>query len=113
MLSHLTDEQIIEFIPPDDFVLPDGNRLAPDQFTDQVRVAVAEGFFSFDSIADNFTHCFAAPVRDEHDRCIATLCLIAPRIDATRNFESYKQELVTRARLLTDKLVLSDRRGQT
>lgn len=104
LLSHMTDEQIVEFIPSEDFVLPDGNRLEPDRFIDQVRVAATEGFFSFDSVADNFTHCFAAPVHDEHDRCIATLCLIAPRIDATRNFESYKRELVTRARLLTDKL---------
>jgi DNA-binding IclR family transcriptional regulator len=104
LISHMTDEQILEFVPPEDFVLPDGNRLEPSQFIDQVRAAAKEGFFSFDSLADNFTHCFAAPVHDEHKRCIATLCLIAPRIDAARNFESYKRELVTRARLLTDKL---------
>jgi DNA-binding IclR family transcriptional regulator len=104
LLSHMTDEQILEFVPPEDFVLPDGDRLESSQFVDQVRAAAAEGFFSFDSVADNFTHCFAAPVHDEHRRCIATLCLIAPRIDATRNFESYKQELVTRAGLLTVKL---------
>ncbi len=34
-------------------------------FLDEVHNARAEGFFSFESIADSFTHCFAAPVYQE------------------------------------------------
>lgn len=104
LVSHLTDAEILDLIPPEDFVLPDGLRVPEEDFIAQVRTASDEGFFSFDSIADNFTHCFAAPVYDEHHRCIATLCLIAPRVDGTRNFQRYKAELVERARLLTCKL---------
>jgi DNA-binding IclR family transcriptional regulator len=104
LVSHLTDAEILEFIPPEDFVLPDGLRLPEEEFITQVREASDDGFFSFDSIADNFTYCFAAPVHDEHHRCIATLCLIAPHLDGTRNFERYKAELIERARLLTSKL---------
>lgn len=104
LVSHLTDAEILELIAPEDFLLPDGARLAPKTFIAQVRKAADDGFFSFDSIADNFTHCFAAPVYDENRRCIATLCLIAPRIDGTGSFERYKIELVGRARLLTSKL---------
>lgn len=104
LLSHMTDAQILELIPEEDFVIPNGDRLEPVQFISQVRAAASDGFFTSDSVADNFTHCLAAPVYDEHQRCIATLCLIAPRIDAARNFENYKRVLMTQAQMLTDKL---------
>ncbi len=104
LVSHLSDAEILALIPPEDFLLPDGVRLSSKSFIAQVRKATDAGFFSFDSIADNFTHCFAAPIHDERHHCVATLCLIAPRIDGTRNFERYKAELMQQAALLTDKL---------
>lgn len=104
LLSHMNDEQIRAFVPPEDFVLPNATTLAFDTFVAEVRKATNEGFFSFDSIADNFTHCFAAPVYDEQHRCVATLCLVAPRTDAAKNFTGYKHELTTRARQLSNKL---------
>jgi DNA-binding IclR family transcriptional regulator len=104
LLSHMSDDEIRDFVPPGDFVLPRGETLDFDKFVRQVRKAAKEGFFSFDSIADNFTHCFAAPVYDERQVCVATLCLIAPRIDARQNYDAYRNELKTRARLLTGKL---------
>ena len=104
LLSHLSDQEILDFIAEEDFVLPNGKPLSKTTFLKQVRGAREEGFFSFDSIADSFTHCFAAPVFDEHAHCVATLCLIAPRDDAYKNHARYKTALTDAAATLTRKL---------
>jgi len=104
LLSHLSDQEIIDFIPPEDFILPSGKALSKAVFLKEVRTACEAGFFSFDSIADNFTHCFAAPVHDEQARCVATLCLIAPREDAYQNHARYRTALIQCADALTGKL---------
>ena len=66
-------------IPPEDFVMPDGGRLAAADFIAEVRRAASDGYFAFNSVVENFTHCFAAPVRQAGGACIATLCLVTPR----------------------------------
>lgn len=103
LLAHMSDEEILAFIPRGDFVLPDGSHLDPAVFLGEVHKARREGFFSFDSLADNFTHCFAAPVWQE-GVCAATLCLVAPREDAARNHAPYRETLIAAARDLTEKL---------
>lgn len=104
LVSHLSDTEILDFIPERDFIMPNGSRLAPQKFLDDVNRARAAQFYSFDSQADNFTHCFAAPIYQEGAVCVATLCLIAPREDATRNYERYRATLIASARELSDKL---------
>lgn len=104
LVSHMNNAEILAFIPEGDFILPNGSRLAPDKFLSDVAQAREAQFFSFDSQADNFTHCFAAPVYQEDSICVATLCLIAPREDAARNYERYRTALATSARELSDKL---------
>lgn len=104
LVSHMNDGEILELIPPDDFILPNGERLAAEAFLEEVHGARQVGFFSFDSLADNFTHCFAAPVYQDDATCVATLCLIAPREDATRNYEHYRAALKAAAADLSDKL---------
>ncbi|MGR3292046.1 MAG: IclR family transcriptional regulator domain-containing protein [Paracoccaceae bacterium] len=73
LMAHMTDEDIMSFIPQADFTLPDDISLDPAEFISAARKASDEGFCSIDSVADNFTHCFAAPVRDSEGVCIATL----------------------------------------
>jgi DNA-binding IclR family transcriptional regulator len=97
LLSHLSDQQIIDLIDPEDYILPDGERLPLDTFLREIRKAGEEGFFSFDSVADTFTHCFAAPVKDERDICVATLCIVAPRADAKNNYSDYRRVLIDSA----------------
>jgi DNA-binding IclR family transcriptional regulator len=97
LLSHLSDQAIVDLIDPDDFILPDGERLPLDTFLGEIRRAGEEGFFSFDSVADTFTHCFAAPVKDERGICIATLCIVAPRADAQKNYSEYRRVLIDSA----------------
>ena len=97
LLSHLSDQQIIDLIDPEDYILPDGERLPLDTFLREIRKAGTEGFFSFDSVADTFTHCFAAPVKDERGVCVATLCIVAPRADAKNNYSDYRRVLIDSA----------------
>lgn len=89
LVAHLSDQEIRDFIPPQDFRLPDGEWLDPETFITQVRQAEREGFFTFNSIVDSFTHCFAVPVRDEDGHAVATLCLVTPRDDGLTNRERY------------------------
>ncbi len=89
LVAHLTDSEILELIPAPDFRLPDGTWLDPQSFIAEVRQAGAEGFFTFDSIVDSFTHCFAVPVRDGEGHAAATFCLVAPRADGLANRERY------------------------
>jgi DNA-binding IclR family transcriptional regulator len=104
LVSHMSDAEILAFIPPGDFVLPSGKRLDPAAFLAEVHGARDAGFFSFDSLADTFTHCFAAPVYDASGVCTATLCLIAPREDARRHHDRYRAELTSAAAELSEKL---------
>lgn len=101
LLGHLADTEILDFIPDADFVLPDGSRLDKKEFIAGIRSAHADGFFSFDSLADTYTHCFAAPVYDGSGVCLSTLCLIAPKQDAKANFQMYRDVLTRAAKELT------------
>jgi DNA-binding IclR family transcriptional regulator len=104
LLSHLSDTEILAFIPEDDFILPNGKRLPPAAFLDEVHKAREARFFSFDTLADNFTHCFAAPILDDGSVCVATLCLIAPREDAAKNYARYRAVLTACAEELSEKI---------
>jgi DNA-binding IclR family transcriptional regulator len=101
LVSHMSDEEILAFIPPEDFRLPTGAMLDPQDFLAQVRQAARDGYFSFNSIVETFTHCFAIPVGDERGHCVATLCLVTPREDGVRNHDHYVRCLQAAARDLT------------
>ena len=58
----------------------------------------------FNSVVENFTHCFAAPVRQADGACIATLCLVTPREDGLNNRDAYLDSLLRAAREISEKL---------
>ena len=89
LLDHMSDEDIMAFVPPEDFRMPSGEAIAPARYLAEVRQALQDGHFTFDSIVDSYTHCFAVPVRWPDGRAAATLCLVAPRADARRNHGIY------------------------
>lgn len=104
LVSHMSDSQILDLIPPDDFVLPNGRRMEPSEFIGQVRNAARDGYFTFNSEVENFTHCFAVPIHQADGACIATLCLVAPREDGLRNRETYLDSLLRAAGEISEKL---------
>ena len=104
LLAHLSDEEIIDLIDHDDFILPNGERLPLEQFLGEIRQAGIDGFFSFDSVADTFTHCFAAPVKDPNGVAIATLCIVAPRADAKTHYNDYRRVLIDSANNLARRI---------
>jgi DNA-binding IclR family transcriptional regulator len=104
LLGGLSDEEILRFIPSEDFVLPNGKRLFPDVFLRQVEQARVDGFYGCDSVVDSFTRSLAAPVLAERGRCVATLCLIVPREDDRAWHNSLVATLMNYARQLSSRL---------
>lgn len=104
LLSHMTDDEILDLIPPEDFVLPSGRKLDPADFISEVRQATHDGYFTFNSEVENFTHCFAVPIHQADGICIATLCLVAPREDGLRNRTVYLDHLLQAANEISEKL---------
>ena len=101
LVGHLGDAEILDFIPEGDFRLPDGQSIDRGAFLAEVALAREQDFFSFDSIVDNFTHCFAAPIRNEDRVCTATLCIVAPKDDATDRYATYRDLLQAASRDLS------------
>jgi DNA-binding IclR family transcriptional regulator len=104
LVSHLSDQEILDFIPEKDFTLPDGKRLDPAFFLEQVREAAKAGYFTFNSAVDTFTHCFAVPVYRAGKECVATLCLVTPREDGLKNHAHYLASLQRAAQDLSARL---------
>ena len=104
LVSHLSDQQILDIIPPEDFVLPNGRHMNPAEFIAQVREANRDGFFTFNSEVENFTHCFAVPIRQADGACIATLCLVGPREDGLRDRTKYLESLLGADLEISEKL---------
>ena len=104
LVSNLSDEEILDFIPPDDFVLPDRRRFDSKKFLGEVRKAADDGYFYFNSVVEKFTYCFAVPVSRADGVCIATLCLVAPKEDGLRNRQSYLDSLLSAAGKISERL---------
>lgn len=78
LVDHMDADEIRRFIPSDDFVLPDGRRIAEDEFLEDIGRARSQGYVRTTALVDRFTTCLAAPVRDPAGRCIATICFVVP-----------------------------------
>jgi DNA-binding IclR family transcriptional regulator len=104
LVSHLSDEEILDFIPADDFVLPSGKQLDRARFIAEVRQAAIDGYFTFNSAVETFTHCFAVPVHQADGQCVATLCLVTPKEDGLRNRQAYLDSLLAAAHELSEQL---------
>ena len=104
LVAHMSDAEILDFIPDGDFDLPDGTRLEPALFLRQVRDAAEAGHFTFNSAVETFTHCFAVPVHQGDGECAATLCLVTPKEDGLRNHADYLASLKAAAQDLSARL---------
>lgn len=104
LVSHMSDSEILDFIPPEDFILPNGKELDTARFIAEARQATIDGYFTFNSEVENFTHCFAVPVQQADGLCIATLCLVTPKEDGLRNRKNYLESLIAAATDVSEQL---------
>lgn len=101
LLGHMDGEAVRCFIPAEDFRLPDGRLLSVDDFLADIVAAREQGTCVTVGLADRFTCCLAAPIRDRHGIVVATLCFVVPA-DAD---EARRADLL--ARLVTAAQTLS------
>lgn len=104
LVAGKSDAEILDFIPEDDFVLPDGKAVAKKEFLSQVEQATRDGVFVCDSVVDRYTCCYAAPVTDQAGTCVATLCLVTPRGDDEKRRDELKSTLIGHAARLSAQL---------
>lgn len=78
LVEHLNEAEIRAFIPPEDYLLPDGRQIPVDGFLAEVARAREVGYAETRGLADRFTHCLAAPIRDRQGLIGMTLCLVLP-----------------------------------
>ncbi|BCH21998.1 IclR family transcriptional regulator [Mesorhizobium sp. L-8-3] len=78
LLGHMSDEEIRAFVPAEDYRLPDGRVIREDDFLAEVAAARAQGFSETSALADRFTWCMAAPIRDGYGAIARTLCFVLP-----------------------------------
>lgn len=78
LLAHMSRGEAAAFIPDEDYRLPDGRLVSPDAFLAGIEKGRDEGFSEATGLADRFTLCMAAPIRDAAGRVSRTLCLVMP-----------------------------------
>lgn len=76
LLAHFSDEEIRAMIPAGDLHPPRGSAMTIDEFIAAVAVARREGSCITSGLIDPFTHCIAAPIKDQNGRVTATLCFV-------------------------------------
>jgi len=79
LLGDMTEEQVLAFIPPEDFRLPNGNLIPIPRFMSDIQTAHRQGHAITSALADEFTCCVAVPILDQAtDQPIATICFVLP-----------------------------------
>lgn len=78
LLGHMSEQELRDFIPAGDYTLPDGRVIAPAEFFADAAIAHRQGYSETAALADRFTWCMAAPIRDSHGDINKTLCFVLP-----------------------------------
>jgi len=105
LLGDMTEEQVRDFLPPEDFVLPNGRKIELGEFLDDLRLAHDRGYAVTASLADEFTCCLAAPIPDRTTgRPLATLCFVVPVHTPDERRAELVQLLIDSSRTISTKL---------
>lgn len=78
LLGHLSDDEVRSLVPPDDYRLPDGRIISEAEFLADIAAARRQNYSETSGLADRFTWCMAAPIRDGKGIATRTLCLVLP-----------------------------------
>lgn len=79
LLQHLSPNQIIDFIPDEDFTLVDGTQLDKSLFIQEITAARENGYCVTTGLVDQFTMCMAAPIKNSSGAAVATICFVVTR----------------------------------
>ena len=103
LLDHMSAGEILEFVPEEDFRLPDGHIVDRKAFVADIARARVDGRCMTNGLSDRFTCCLAAPIRDRRGIAVATLCFIVPIDTADQRKQDLLGLLVTAAGELSDR----------
>ncbi|TGP53740.1 IclR family transcriptional regulator [bacterium M00.F.Ca.ET.230.01.1.1] len=103
LLAGLDRGRIEAMVTQDDLVLPDGRKIALDDFIDDIGKARVTGYCVTSGLVDAYTKCLAAPVFSAPGKVEATMCLVVP-IDTS---EDRTGELLTVLRERAARLSIS------
>ncbi|WP_018181371.1 IclR family transcriptional regulator [Kaistia granuli] len=78
LLTHMSDEAVRAFVPAEDYRLPDGRVIPQEEFLADIALARRQGYSESAALADRFTWCLAAPIRDGRGSVTLTLCFVLP-----------------------------------
>lgn len=107
LLADFSDDEIRAMIPPEDLHPPRGKAMTIDEFVAAVAVARQENSCITSGLIDPYTHCIAAPIRDQHGRVNATLCFVVLVDTPPERIAQLRDKLVASGQSLS--LATSDR----
>lgn len=79
LLAGMSAQEILEFIPAEDFRLADGRMLDRRKFLEEVENAERDGYCVTEGLVDGFTTCMAVPVKRKDGKIVATICFVVTR----------------------------------
>jgi DNA-binding IclR family transcriptional regulator len=83
LLTHMAEDEVRQFVPVEDFRLPDGRVILETEFLMDIERARQQDYSETSALADRFTWCMAAPIRDTSGLITLTLCFVLP-VDTSR-----------------------------
>lgn len=101
LLSDMDEDAIRRLVAPGDLQPPHGASLTTDGFLADVRKARQQGYCVTSGLVDAFTHCIAAPLRDQRGKVVATLCFVVPFDTDAERIASLRDRVLGSVRALS------------
>jgi DNA-binding IclR family transcriptional regulator len=101
LLADFPDEEIRAMISPDDLHPPRGTPMTIEDFLAAVAAARREGSCTTSGLIDPYTHCIAAPIKDQTGRVTATLCFVVLVDTPPERIAALREMLIASAQSLS------------
>ncbi|MBO6716323.1 MAG: IclR family transcriptional regulator [Rhizobiaceae bacterium] len=101
LLAGKSRAEIEELIADEDLVLPDGRRIAIDDFIRAIADAQRDGYCLTKGLVDAVTQCLAAPIYGADGHVEATICLVLPVDLSEEQLGALRDRLLQSSRMLS------------